>query len=176
MRADSPLTLGTQLGLAQNLIGVGDFRGAEATAREALAVYRTQPANRQVVTVLMALGDALAGQRRFTEAIPYLREANALFDKGGPRRTPWYKPEAQSSLGAALAGAGDRADAERLLLAGYQGLHDLPSTPGVRLRASIERLIAFYAASGRRHDAAEWRKRLLAVGPTGQRVEASAVR
>ena len=104
--ADASLTLGAQLGLAQNLNGVGDFRGAEATAREALAVYRKQPTNQQVVTVLMALGDSLAGQRRFKEAIPYLREANALFDKGGPRRTPWYKPEAQSSLGAALAGYG----------------------------------------------------------------------
>ena len=174
--ADTSLTLLAQFGLAQNLNGVGDFRGAEAAAREALAVYRKQPTNQQVVTVLMALGDSLAGQRRFKEAIPYLREANALFDKGGPRRTPWYKPEAQSSLGAALASTDDRAEAERVLLAGYQGLQAVASTPPVRLRASIERLIAFYAASGRRDDAAEWRKRLPAVGSTGQRVEASAVR
>jgi eukaryotic-like serine/threonine-protein kinase len=174
--AESSLALGAQAGLAQNLNGLGDFRGAEEAAREALAVYRKQPTNQQVVTVLMALGDALVGQRRLTEAIPYLRQANAIFDKGGPRRTPWYKPEAQSSLGAALASTDDRAEAERLLLAGYQGLQAVASTPPVRLRASIERLIAFYAASGRRDDAAEWRKRLPAVGATGQRVEASAVR
>ena len=38
---DSSLTLVAQLGLAQNLNGLGDFHGAEAVAREALAVYRT---------------------------------------------------------------------------------------------------------------------------------------
>ena len=91
-------------------------------------------------------------------------------------RIPWYKPEAQSSLGAALAATGDRADAERLLLAGCQGLHDIPSTPTVRLRESIDRLIAFYVASGRRDDAAEWRKRLQEHALTGQRAEAAAVR
>jgi eukaryotic-like serine/threonine-protein kinase len=172
--AESSLTVGAHVGLAQNLNGLGDFRGAEAAAREALAVRRKLPTNQQVVTVLMALGDALVGQRRFPEAIPHLREANAIFDKGGPLRTPWYKPEAQSSLGAALAGTEERADAERLLLAGYQGLNDLPSTPPVRLRASIARLIAFYTASGRHDDAAVWRKRLREVAPTGPRVEASA--
>ena len=70
--------------------------------REALAVYRKQPTNQQVTTTLMALGDALAGQRRYKEAIPYLREVNGIYDQTAPMRMPWYKPEAQSMLGAAL--------------------------------------------------------------------------
>lgn len=148
-----------------------NFRAAEAVAREALAVFRKQPANQQVATMLMALGDSLVGQRRFAEAVPYLREANAIFDKGGALRIPWYKPEAQSFLGGALvglpavasaeAGAGNRAEAESLLLKGYEGLRDLPSTPAVRLQASIERLVKFYAGAGRREDAAAWQKQLL---------------
>jgi tetratricopeptide (TPR) repeat protein len=159
-------TLGAQLGLAQNLNGLGEFRRAESAAREALAEYRKQPTNRQVATTLMALGDALVGQRRFADAVPYLREANVIYDKNNPVRTPWYKPEAKSSLGAALAVTGDRDEAERLLVAGYQGLQELASTPPVRLRGSIERLIAYYADSGRRDDASAWRKRLQDLAPT----------
>ena len=77
-------------------------------------------ADRQGVTALMALGDALAGQRRFEEAIVPLREAHDIYEKNAPMRTPWYQPFAQSSLGAALAGTGDRVEAERLLLAGMK--------------------------------------------------------
>ena len=95
--ADTPLTLGAQVGLAQNLNAIGDFRAAEATMREVLAVYRKQPTNKQVTTTLMALGDALAGQRRYKEAIPYLREVNGIYDQTAPMRVPWYKPEAQST-------------------------------------------------------------------------------
>jgi tetratricopeptide (TPR) repeat protein len=158
--AEHSLALTARLGLAQNLNGAGDFRGAEAVAREGLAAFRKQPANRQVASTLVVLGDSLVGQRRFTEAVPYLREANAIYDKNSPERNPWYKPEAQSVLGEALAGLGDRTEAEALLLKGYEGLRDLPSTPAVRLRASIERLIKFYDAAGRREEAAAWRKRL----------------
>ena len=158
--ANAPLTLGAQVGLAQNLNAIGDFRAAEATMREVLAVYRKQPTNKQVTTTLMALGDALAGQRRYKEAIPYLREVNGIYDQTAPTRVPWYKPEAQSTLGAALGASGEGAEGERLMLAGYEGLRALPSTPPVRLRASIERLIGFYTASGRREDVGVWRRRL----------------
>ena len=157
--ADAPLTLGTQVGLAQNLNAIGDFRVAEATMREVLAVYRKQPTNKQATTTLMALGDALAGQRRYKEAIPYLREVNGIYDQTAPTRVPWYKPEAQSLLGAALGASGDGVEGERLMLAGYEGLRALPSTPPVRLRAAIERLIVFYTASGRQEDVGVWRKR-----------------
>jgi eukaryotic-like serine/threonine-protein kinase len=158
--ADAPLTLGAKVGLAQNLNASGDFRAAEATMREVLAVYRKQPTNRQVTTTLMALGDALLGQRRYKEAIAYLREVNGLYDQTAPVRMPWYKPEAQSTLGAALGASGEAADGERLMLTGYEGLRALPSTPAVRLRAAMERLIAFYAASGRREDVGAWRRKL----------------
>ena len=127
--------------------------------REVLAVYRKQPTNKQVTTTLMALGDALAGQRRYKEAIPYLREVNGIYDQTAPMRVPWYKPEAQSMLGAALGASGEGAEGERLMLAGYEGLRALPSTPAVRLRAAIERLIVFYTASGRQEDVGVWRKR-----------------
>jgi tetratricopeptide (TPR) repeat protein len=66
--ADTPLTLGAQVGLAQNLNAMGEFRAAEATMREVLAVYRKQPTNKQVTTTLMALGVriTLNGESRCT--------------------------------------------------------------------------------------------------------------
>jgi tetratricopeptide (TPR) repeat protein len=165
--AEHALTRGALNGLAHTLNGLRDFRGAEAAARQAVELYRKQPADRQVATALLALGNALAGQGRFEEASVHLREACDIYEKGAPQlKTPWYRPLAQSSLGAALAGTTDRADAERLLLEGYEGLHGLPSTPPVQVRAAAERLVEFYAGSGRREDAAAWRNRLRGLEDT----------
>jgi len=173
---DHWMTLLDQVAIAQNLTGLGDYRGAEAAAREALAVYRKQASNREAAVALLTLGNALAGQRRFAEALPYLRESHDIFEKEIPKRTPWYKPQAQSSLGAVLAATGDGTEAERLLLAGHEGLRNIRASPAAHLRTSVERLIAFYSASGRHDEAAEWRKRLQAVPSSVARAEESAVR
>ena len=157
---DDRMTLLAQLGLARSLNATGDFRLAEAAARDALATYRKQSNTREVASAHQALGDALAGQKRYVEAVPALREAVEIFEKGGRMRTPWDKPAAVSSLGAALAHTGDRVEAERLLIAGYEGLRDAPYTPRAQLRPSIERLVAFYETGKRPEDASVWRKRL----------------
>jgi tetratricopeptide (TPR) repeat protein len=161
--AEGNYTMLARLGLARSLNAVGDYRAAEATARDALATYRKLSNTREIASAHQALGDALAGQKRYVEAVQALREAVDIFEKGGRMRTPWYKFAAQSSLGEALAHTGNRADAERLLLAGYEGLRDGPYTPSAQLRPSMERLVAFYEAGGRRDDASAWRKRLQAV-------------
>jgi tetratricopeptide (TPR) repeat protein len=145
--------------LAHNLNGLGDHRAAESTAREALAAYRQVPSDELVVSPLVALGDALAAQGRYSEAEPLLREARATAEKNTPVRYPWLKGQALSSLGAVSA-ARHEADAEQLLLDGYESLHAAKSTPPPLLRASITRLVAFYTAAGKRQDAARWRARL----------------
>ena len=111
----------------------------------------------------MPLGASLVGQKRFAEALPPLGEAKTLMETHQPVRKPWIKPEAESVLGAALAGAGDRVAAERHLLAGYEGLRAIGLTPAPSLRESIERLVAFYAATGNREQAAIWRGRVANV-------------
>ena len=154
------LTRGALNGVADTLNGLRDFRGAERASREALALYRKQPADRRVGTALLGLGIALAGQRRFEESVLRLQEARDILEKATTLKMAWYKPQVQSGLGAALAGTGDRGEGERLLLAGYGGLREMPSTPPSQLRAAIERLVEFYVSSGRPTDAAEWKKRL----------------
>ena len=56
------------------------------------------------------------------------------------------------------------AEAEPLLVAGYEGLRDFPGSPRSRLRKSLERLVAFYTSTGRPMDGEPWRARLLAIG------------
>jgi tetratricopeptide (TPR) repeat protein len=146
--------------LAHTLNGLGDVRGAESTARQALALYREAPTDRMVVTALIALSHALMAQQRQAEAMPYLREALDSVERYPQIRFPWFKGEVQSTLGAALATRGEPREAEKLLLAGYEGLRDVPSTPPPRLRAALERLVVFYVANGRSAEAAAWRKRL----------------
>jgi tetratricopeptide (TPR) repeat protein len=146
--------------LAHNLNGLGDARAAESTARQALALYRQAPADRMVATTLIALSQALVAQRRQEEAAPHLREALDTVERHPQVRFPWFKGEIQSTLGSVLAAQGKPAEAETLLLAGYEGLRDLPSTPPLRLRAALERLVSFYVANGRSADAVAWRNRL----------------
>ena len=146
--------------LAHNLNARGDARGAEAAAREALAAYRKAPTDQLVVTALIALSHALIAQRRVDEAIPHLREALETVEKRPHVRYPWFKGEVQSTLGAALAAQRNSGEAEKLLLAGYEGLRNVPSTPPPRLRAAVERLVQFYVANGRLEEAGTWRDRL----------------
>jgi len=146
---------------ANNQLALGNVRGAEATARDALARYRQAPNDRLVAGALLALSHALIAERRREEAILLLREALERLDPATERRRQWWKGEIQSTLGAALAAdPGRREEGERLMTAGYEALRAHPSTPRTLLRAAIERLATHYASSGRPADAAAWRARL----------------
>jgi tetratricopeptide (TPR) repeat protein len=145
--------------LAHALHSVGDAQGAEAKAREALALFR-ESSDRSAVTALLALGNALIAQGRLDEAVPPLREALTIYEAQVPNRLQWMKGEVESTLGGALAAQGQLAEAEKLLLAGYDSLRAVRSTPPPRLRLAVERLVAFYAAHGKADEATSWRRRL----------------
>ena len=155
--------------LAHNLNGLGDYRAAETTARASIETYRNAPTDRMIVTALIALGQSLVGQRRQVEAVPLLREALTSVEQYPQARYPWFKGEAQSALGAAVAATGDAAEGERLMLAGYESMRDLPSTPPTRHRAAVGRLVSFYTATGRAAEAAPWRRRLQELGAAADR-------
>lgn len=146
--------------LAHDLNSLGNAKGAESTARDALALFRQAPSDRSAVTAHLALGHALMAQRRLDEAVPHLREALTAFDGLVPIRFQWMKGEVQSTLGSALAAQGQPAEAEKLLLAGYEGLRETRAAPPPRLRLAIERLVSFYVANGRPEEATPWRRRL----------------
>jgi tetratricopeptide (TPR) repeat protein len=142
--------------LAHNLNGLGDARRAESTAREVLAAYRKVPADRTIVTALIALSHALIAQGQHDEAMPLLREALEKVETQPLVRFLWFKGEIQSTLGGVLASRSQPEEAERLLLAGIESLDAAPSTPRPRWRAAVQRLVSFYKAAGRDSDAAVW--------------------
>jgi tetratricopeptide (TPR) repeat protein len=146
--------------LAHDLNSLGDARAGESAARDALAQYRKVPTDQAVVGALMALSHALIAQKRASEAVPLLDEALAIVQKQPPVRFPWFKGEIQSTLGSAFAAQEKPVEAERLLLAGYESLRQLGSTPPPLLRTAVERLVSFYVATGKSAEAATWRSRL----------------
>ena len=130
---------------------------------------------------LIVLGKNLVQQEKFDEAEPLLRECLAIRQKALPP-DHWRIYSAMSILGECLTGLGQWAEAEPLLLDGYQGLHEnSDAIPGqyrdVRLREALERIVNLYEARHAAepdagHDAAvaEWRARLEAASsqPTTQ--------
>jgi tetratricopeptide (TPR) repeat protein len=160
---DNDATRTTLTTLARALNGLGDYAGAEVVAREAVASYQKQGNLRQIASAFAALGETLLGRRQFADAAATIRQAREVFAKQPPT-TKWLPPEVSSLLGAALMGQQKFAEAEPLLVAGYEGLRDVAGSPRMRLRQSIERLIAFYAAAGRPAEAAPWRARLQGLG------------
>ena len=73
----------------------------------------------------------------------------------------------ESLLGGSLLGQKKYAEAEPLLLSGYAGLKEREKTippPGkVRLPEAAERLAQLYEATGKKDEAAKWRKELEAA-------------
>ena len=79
-------------------------------------------------------------------------------------------------LGAALLGQEKYADAEPLLLRGYEGVKRREATIPEpfrkrRLSESLERLVRLYEAWDKPDEAARWRKALEAHGPAGPKAD-----
>jgi hypothetical protein len=104
---------------------------------------------------------AYQSQEKFAESEPLAREA-VEFDRK-KRRDNWQRFRAESLLGASLAGQKKYAEAEPLLLAGYQGMaarKDRMAVPDwYHLDRAREWTVQLYLAWGQPQKAAEWRKK-----------------
>jgi hypothetical protein len=73
----------------------------------------------------------------------------------------WRMCDAQSMLGGALLGQKKYAEAEPLLLKGYQGMKQrekkIPEQGKIRLPEAIDRLIELYTTTDRPDEAKKWR-------------------
>jgi hypothetical protein len=72
----------------------------------------------------------------------------------------WRVAEAQSRLGGCLADRGKTAEAEPLLVAGYEGLMRGRGAQNARTAAALGRLVAFYDSQGNATAAADYRARI----------------
>jgi hypothetical protein len=101
-------------------------------------------------------------QHKYGEAEPVLRECLAIRAEKLPDN--WLRFNAISMLGGALLGQKKYAEAEPLLLQGYDGMKQreatIPPAGKARLPEAAERLVALYAATGKKDQAAEWRQKL----------------
>jgi tetratricopeptide (TPR) repeat protein len=137
---------------------------AEPLLRELVAVAR-QAAGGDSPTCagyLDQLGRNLLMQRKDAEAEAVLRECLAIRQKRWP--DDWGTFDAQSVLGAALLGQEKYAEAEPLLVQGYQRMKQRqtrsPRAGQARLTEALERVVLLYDGWGKKDKADEWRKQL----------------
>jgi serine/threonine protein kinase len=140
------------------------FDQAEAWQRKWLAVVRERSGADSVPAagVLAAIGSNLLQQKKWADAEAVLRECLAIREKKQP--DAWTTFNAWSLLGAAHLGQQHYAEAEPLLLAGYQGMRrreaTIPNEGKIRLPEAAARLVQLYEAWGKEAEAGRWRKEL----------------
>ena len=145
-------------------------KSAEGTAlvKELLAEARKQHPSGSVTLAgaLAQYGQSLVQLKAWTEAEPVLRESLTIREKAQP--DTWNTFNTRSLLGEALAGEKKYAEAEPLLLKGYEGMKQratqLPEPyRAIRLSEAAGRLVRLYEALGKKDEAAKWRKEAEAV-------------
>jgi serine/threonine protein kinase/tetratricopeptide (TPR) repeat protein len=108
------------------------------------------------------LADADLSAERWAEAESAASEGLEVRTRKAP--DDWSRFHTMSLLGAALAGQKKYAQAEPLLIGGYEGLKareaKIPAPTRGRLRSAAARIVPFYEAWGKPDRAADWQKRL----------------
>ncbi len=141
----------------------GKYALAETYAAQALAGRRHALGSEHPDTMVSAADLALAylSQGKFAESEPLAREAVEFDRKKQP--DDWQRFRAESLLGASLAGQKKYAEAEPLLLEGYQGMVARKDRIAVPDRYHLDRarewIVQLYQAWGKPEKAAEWRKK-----------------
>jgi serine/threonine protein kinase len=130
----------------------GRLADAERAQRQWLASAKGEDGagSADFVRGLARLGLYLLAREKWAEAEASLRECLALAGETSPEA--WTTFDAKSKIGAALLGQKKYADAEPLLLAGYNGLKkrekSIPPQGRPRLAEAADRLIELYTATG----------------------------
>ncbi len=170
---EHPGTLATLSDLASLHQREGKYILAETFALEVLKLRRHAAGSDDSDTMVSAADLALAyvSQERFVEAEPLAREALKFNQERKP--DDWQRFRDESLLGASLTGQNKYAEAELLLLEGYQRMvaqKDRIAAPEwYHLDRAREWLIELYEAWGKPAKAAEWRKPPPANGATSHK-------
>jgi tetratricopeptide (TPR) repeat protein len=161
---DHDYTIMCRKNLATANEALGRWDRAEPLLREMVDRKRKTPqsANPALVDPLPLLGLNLIQQAKWSEAEPVLRECLAVRLKTMP--DAWNTFNTRSQLGGALLGQGKYAEAESLVVEGYEGMKTreatIPATGKPRLTEAAERLVRLYEQWGRPDEAAAWKARL----------------
>jgi tetratricopeptide (TPR) repeat protein len=145
------------------------FDRADAWRRKWLAAARKRdgPDSAAYARVLADQGEKMLGRKRQTDAEPILRECLAILQKKMPG--DWTRFHAQSLLGEALLAQKNYAEAEPVLIEGYDGLKARQGQiPPLYARHHVaeagKRIVQLYEAWGRAEKVDEWRTKLTKPG------------
>jgi eukaryotic-like serine/threonine-protein kinase len=162
--ADHPDTLFTRTVLAVAYQSLGRWTDAEAQWREMLARRRKTvgPSSPLLAGDLGRLGRNLLNQSNWLEAESVLRECLSILEKALPN--DWRRFTAMSRLGGALMGQRRYAEAEPLVVQGYEGmkLHEarIPAGGFNILLEAADQVVALYEAWDKPRQATEWKEKL----------------
>jgi len=117
----------------------------------------------QFADLLAQVSLVLCGCGQYAAAEPLLRECLTIREKQEP--DAWMTRNTESLLGGALLGQKKYAEAEPLLVKGYEGLITRENAPGAdaarlaiqqRIPEALDRLIELYTATGKPDEAKKW--------------------
>jgi eukaryotic-like serine/threonine-protein kinase len=116
--------------------------------------------NPDTLSTMEHLGRAYLANKQPEKSVLMLRDCLAIREKKLPGQ--WPTATAKSLLGDALLGQKKYAEAEPLLLAGYEGLkanaQHIPPQGKNNLPDAVARLVKLYDAWGKPDEAAKWKK------------------
>jgi serine/threonine protein kinase/tetratricopeptide (TPR) repeat protein len=162
--ADNPITLSGMYSLAVMHQGAGAWGEAVRILQEVVRLRHAKLGPRHVDTLLSmnALADAHLDGQQWAQAESTARECLDLYATVMP--DDWRRFRTMSQLGAALLGQKKYAEAEPLLIGGYEGLKAREAKIQVpakkRLAEAAGRIVELYEAWGKPDRAAEWRDKL----------------
>jgi serine/threonine protein kinase/tetratricopeptide (TPR) repeat protein len=159
-----PTTVQCLVHLARAYRDVGDLGKAESVCRVALTRARKSlslndpPAFRALTT----LGWVLLDEKKWPEAEQVFRECLDVRQKYQPNA--WATFDTRSLLGEALLGQGRFAEAEPLIVSGFEGMNRLEATIPKPSKAQFanasRRVIRLYEAWGKPDQAKSWKAKL----------------
>jgi tetratricopeptide (TPR) repeat protein len=162
-------TLMTVQNLAIAYLSSGQLEKSLSMVDELVPVQRRRFGSNDVRmgTFLSVIALEMLKHRQYARAEELSRECLAIREARIPDQ--WSTFNAKSMLGGSLVGQAKFAEAEPLLIAGYEGLKRRESSmpPGARIRVpeALQRLVDLYTATGQTEKADEWRAKLEATTP-----------
>jgi tetratricopeptide (TPR) repeat protein len=158
---EHPDTLLTMNGLGALYYLEGKYTQAELLFEKALEGQRRVlgDEHEQTLTSMFSLANVYMKQGHYAEAERLYREVLSAREKIMPES--WKRFNTQSSLGDSLARQKRYAEAEPLLLSGFEGMLQRKATiasPWPYLEDAGKGLVQFYVDWGKPEKAAEWQK------------------
>jgi tetratricopeptide (TPR) repeat protein len=161
---EHPLTTVTVQKLILILRDEGKFDQAEQLCQDRLSTLRARlPADDpRLADALAQFASFLLTEGKFAEVEPPARECLVIRERKLPDN--WRTFNTRSLLGGSLLGQQKYAEAEPLLLSGYEGMKQrsgkIPADGQINLRDGLQRLVRLYETTSQTNQAAEWKQQL----------------